>query len=100
MGCKWIFTPKFNSDGSLERYKARLVAKGFTQTYGIDYTETFALVAKLNTVRILLSIAVNLDWKLRQFDVKNAFFNGKLDEDVTCFHHRDLKQSLDRRFAS
>ena len=58
------------------------MAKGFTQTYGIDYTETFALVAKLNTVRILLSIAVNLDWKLRQFDVKNAFLNGKLDEEI------------------
>ena len=82
VGCKWIFTPKFNSDGSLERYKAWLVAKGFTQTYGIDYTETLAPVAKLNTVRILLSIAVNLDWKLRQFDVKNVFLNGKLDEEI------------------
>ncbi|CAM8929176.1 unnamed protein product [Rhodiola kirilowii] len=81
VGCKWIFTPNL-FDGTHERYKARLVAKGYTQTYGIDYTETFALVAKLNTVRISLSIAANLDWPLRQFDVKNSFLNGKLEEEV------------------
>jgi len=69
VGCKWVFTVKFKSDGSLERYKARLVAKGFTQTYGIDYFETLAPVAKLNTARVLLSIAVNLDWELQQLDV-------------------------------
>lgn len=55
---------KYNSDASVERYKAKLVAKGFTQTYGIDYFETFAPVAKLNTIRVLLSIAANLDWSL------------------------------------
>ena len=78
VGCRWIYTVKYKSDGTLDLYKTRLVAKGYTQTYGIDYEETFALVAKMNTIRIILSFG----WAMHQFDVKNAFLRGSLEEEV------------------
>ena len=66
----------------MDRYKARLVAKGYTQTYGVDYQETFSSLAKMNTVRVLISLATNLNWPLKQFDVKNSFLHGHLEEEV------------------
>ena len=64
MSCKWVYTVKYKANETLERYKTRLVAKGYTQTYGVDYLETFALIAKMNIVKILLSLATNYSWDL------------------------------------
>ena len=82
VGCKWVFTIKQTPEGKVDRYKARLVAKGYNQTYGIDYDETFALVAKMGIVRTLISCAANFGWPLHQLDVKNAFLHGDLQEEV------------------
>ena len=64
VGCHWVITLKYRPDGSVDRYKARFVAKGYTQTYGIDYFETFSPVAQMNSITIMFSIVVNLSWPL------------------------------------
>ena len=77
-----MFTIKSRANGSVERHKARLAAKDFTQICGIDYQETFAPVAKIISIRVLMSLAVNSNWSLHQLDVKNAFLNGEPKEEV------------------
>ena len=82
VGCCWVYTVKYLPDGSIKRLKARLVAKGYTQTYDVDYAKTFSPVAKISFIRILISLAANLGWPLFWIDVKNAFLNGDLKEEV------------------
>ncbi|CAJ2640870.1 unnamed protein product [Trifolium pratense] len=79
---KWVYKAKKNSKGEVERYKARLVAKGYSQRAGIDYDEVFAPVARLETVRLIISLAAQNKWKIHQMDVKSAFLNGVFDEEV------------------
>jgi len=82
IGCKWVFKKKIDMDGNVHTFKARLVAKGYTQTHGVDYDETFSPVAMLKSIRILIAIAAFYDYEIWQMDVKTAFLNGKLTEDV------------------
>jgi histone deacetylase 1/2 len=80
--CKWVFKLKKKFDGTIDCHKAHLVAKGFKQKYGLDYDETFSLVVKPTTIRLLLSLAVTRGWSIRQIDIQNAFLHGFLNEDV------------------
>ncbi|KAH9750809.1 Integrase catalytic domain-containing protein [Citrus sinensis] len=82
IGCKWIFKRKIGLDGKVETYKARLVAKGYRQIQSIDYEETFSTVAMLKSIRILLAIAAYYDYEIWQMDVKTAFLNGYIEEDI------------------
>jgi histone deacetylase 1/2 len=80
--CKWIIRVKENADGTINKYKARLVAKGFLQTPGFDFTETFSLVIKPVTIRIILTLVVTYHWSVQQIDINNAFLNVVLQEEV------------------
>ncbi|GJR34289.1 retrotransposon protein, putative, ty1-copia subclass [Tanacetum coccineum] len=82
VGSKWLFKKKIDMDGAVYVFKARLVAKGFTQTYGVDYEETFSSVADIRAIRILIAIVAYYDYEIWQMDVKNAFLNRHLSEEV------------------
>ena len=80
--CKCVFTIKRDSLGNVSRYKARLVAQGFRQQHGIDYDQTFAPTLNISSVRLLLTIAVHLDYETAHLDVKTAFLNGVCREEI------------------
>ena len=82
LGSKWVLRVKRGPDGAIQKYKARVVAQGFTQIEGVDYDETFAPVAKLASLRAILAIATELNWEIHQMDVKAAYLNGILDEEI------------------
>jgi hypothetical protein len=82
IGCKWVFKVKKDENGNVSRYKARLVAKGFSQKYGVDYDEVFAPVVRSTTFRTLLSIAGNRNYRVKHYDVKTAFLNGNIEEEI------------------
>ncbi|GJZ57113.1 retrotransposon protein, putative, ty1-copia subclass [Tanacetum coccineum] len=94
---KWIFKKKTDMDGIVHTYNARLVAKGYTQLYGVDYEETFSPLADIRAIRILISITAYYDYKIWQMDVKTAFLNGYLDEDIYMVQP-EASRSWNKRF--
>ena len=82
VGYKWIFKRKIRANGQVQTYKARLVAKGYRQRQGVDYDETFSSVAMLKSIRMMLAIAAYYDYEIWQIDVKIAFLNGFLEEEI------------------
>ena len=79
--CKWVFKTKRDSNGNIEWYKTRLVPKGYTQKNGIDYKETFSLVSKVDSLKIIMALVAHYDLELHQMDVKTTFLNENLDEE-------------------
>jgi hypothetical protein len=82
IGLKWVFKVKRNPAGNIVKHKARLVAKGYAQIQGVDYDEVYAPVARLETVRFFLALAAQGEWEVHHMDVKSAFLNGELQEEV------------------
>ena len=81
---KWVFRHRFLPDGPLDRYKARWVVRGFAQCAGVDFSETFSLVVKPATIRVVLQLAASRHWPVHQLDINNAFLYGHLQERVLC----------------
>jgi hypothetical protein len=79
---RWLYKTKYVADGSIEKHKARFVAQGFSQIEGVDYDETFAPVARYTSIRSIISITTEMGWSIHQMDVKIAFLNGFIDEEV------------------
>ena len=89
IGCNWIFKRKLKQDGSIEKYKARLVVKGFKQRKNVDYFDTFAHVTRITSIRVLIALVSIHNLLIHQMDVKTAFFNGDLKEEIYMEQLRD-----------
>ena len=79
---RWLYKTKYVADGNIEKQKARSVARGFSQIEGADYDETFALVARYTYIQRIIDIAIEMGWRIHQMDVKTAFLNGFIEEEV------------------
>lgn len=91
VGYRWIYKVKHVADGSVEKYKPCFVAKGFSQKEGEDYEETFALMARYTYIRVVISITIEMGWKLQRLDVKTNFLNGSIKEEVYIEHLEGFK---------
>ena len=81
-GRKWVFKKKMNVEGKVEKYKVRLLAKGYSQVPGIYFGDIFSPVAKVTSIRLLLSVATSFDFEIEQMDVKTTFLDGDLEEEI------------------
>ena len=85
VSCKWVFKIKKNAAGEINKYKAWLVVCGFTQRLGVDYDDTYAPIARLTSIRLILAIATRQDWDINIFDFHSTFLNGELDENEDIY---------------
>lgn len=86
VGSRWLYKIKHAVDGSVEKFKAQFVAKGFSQKEGVDYDETFAPIARYSSIRAIISVAAQMGWRIHQMDVKIAFLNGVIEEEIYIEH--------------
>ena len=101
IGVKWVYRTKLNPNGSINKFKARLVVKSYFQQYDVDCLYTFALVARHDTIRLLVVLAAKLGWKIYHFDVKLSFLNGLLKEQSFVEQPKGFKfQEVKIKFTS
>jgi hypothetical protein len=91
--CRWFYKTNYTANDNIEKHKAHFVAQGFSQIEGVDYDDTFALVARYTSIRSIISIAADMGWSIQQMDVKTAFLNGFIDEEVYNEHPQGFELS-------